>query len=610
MAFRRIRILLAVIAVWALVSWYYSWHPPSGSGLFGPVHPPDSQSDSDSTKPRDVKWKKHPPQYPVENFATLPTNKPTKRIPRIQAAKPQESAAEKETRLKRLAAVKNSFKHSWNGYRKYAWGHDEIKPMSGLSKDPFGGWAATLVDALDSLWLLDEVEEFKAAAEACEQIDFTTTETNDINVFETTIRYLGGFLAAYELSGKSYHGLLQKAIEVGDLVMSAFDTPNHMPITRFPWRAYAKSQPQTAPGHALLAEVGSLSLELTKLSQLTGDMQYYDAAQRISDGLEKDQQTTSLPGLWPIMVDPSKSPITSIGDSYTLGGMSDSAYEYLPKQYLLLGGALEQPRKMYERFIDVAKKHLLRRALNPDNTGLLFFGDARIVLLPSGEKQIVTTPIAQHLTCFTGGMVGMAAKVFERPSDLNVAERLTEGCVWSYNQTASGIGPEIFHFIPCEPDASKDDCLWSEERWTEALRKYWGRSTKGDQLTDDEVKNVIESRRLPRGIVEVDDRRYLLRPEAIESVFMMYRITGDRKYMDKAWAMFEAVEKWTRAKYASAALDDITRDHPKQVDSMESFWLAETLKYFYLVFAEWELVDLDKWVLNTEAHPLQRADAV
>ncbi|KAI2608498.1 glycoside hydrolase family 47 protein [Hypoxylon fragiforme] len=610
MAFRRTRLLLAVVAIWILGSWYYSWPPSSGSSLFGrPSHGPDSRITPGSAGSDRLRWKKRPPSHPVESFVTLPTNKPIKPVPRVQAAKPRESSAGRDLRLKRLAAIRDSFQHSWGGYKKHAWGHDEIKPLSGLYKNPFGGWAATLVDSLDSLWLFDMKEDFELAVRACNNIDFTTTETNDINIFETTIRYLGGFLAAYELSDKQYPSLLKKAIEVADLIMSAFDTPNHMPITRFPWKHYTKGQPQKARGHVLLAEIGSLNLELTKLSQLTNDMQYHDAGQRISDQLEISQKQTSLPGMWPVTMDASKYPLKSSGDSYTLGGMSDSAYEYLGKQYLLLGGALDQPRKMYEEFVDVAKKHLLRRALNPDNIPLLFFGDARVATLPAGEIQIVTTPIAQHLTCFAGGMVGMAAKIFDRPSDLDVAEQLTEGCVWSYNQTVSGIGPEIFHFIPCDPDVAKDDCQWSEARWTESLRKYWGRSTKGEALSDKQVGDIIESRRLPRGIVDVDDRRYLLRPEAIESVFMMYRLTGDSKFMEKAWAMFEAVEKWTRSEYASAALEDITVSPPTQVDSMESFWLAETLKYYYLIFGDWDLANLDEWVLNTEAHPLRRADA-
>jgi hypothetical protein len=75
-----------------------------------------------------------------------------------------------------------------------------------------------------------------------------------------------------------------------------------------------------------VSEIGSLSLEFTKLSQLTGEMKYYDAVQRISDAFEKSQSSTKLPGMWPVVVDASK-PSFDRDASFTLGGMSDSLYE-------------------------------------------------------------------------------------------------------------------------------------------------------------------------------------------------------------------------------------------------------------------------------------------
>ncbi|KAH9909833.1 glycoside hydrolase [Xylariomycetidae sp. FL2044] len=608
MAVRRVRILLAVIAIWVLGSWYYTLRDSNAPRPFSSMHKPNSWPSPTQNQQAAIRWENRPAQYPVEKLATLPTNKPSTSIPPVQAARPQEDAAAKKVRSKRLAAVKAAFTHSWSGYKKYAWGHDEIKPLSAQNKDPFGGWAATLVDSLDSLWIMDLKDEFDFAVKACDNIDFTTTESRDVNVFETTIRYLGGFLAAYELSDKQYPSLLNKAIEVAGLLMAAFDSPNHMPHTRFSWRDYIQGAPPKAPGTVLVAEIGSLSLELTKLSQLTGDMAYYDAIQRIYNQFEEGQYKTKLPGMWPVSVDGSKTPINFKGDTFSLGGMSDSTYEYLPKQYLLLGGALDQPRKLYEGFIDIAKKELLRRALNPENRALAFFGDARVARPTTDESYVVTTPRAQHLTCFAGGMVGMAAKIFDRPQDLEVAAQVTDGCVWSYSATESGIGPEIFHFLPCAADV-KDDCKWSEDRWFKGLRNHWHTTKAGEMKDDEQVRSLIETRRLPGGMIDVNDRRYILRPEAIESVFMMYRLTGEEQWMDKAWGMFSAVEKHTRTAYAAAALDDVTSRQPNRVDSMESFWLAETLKYFYLVFAEWDLVDLDEWVLNTEAHPLRRADA-
>jgi mannosyl-oligosaccharide alpha-1,2-mannosidase len=96
------------------------------------------------------------------------------------------------------------------------------------------------------------------------------------------------------------------------------------------------------------------------------------------------------------------------------------------------------------------------------------------------------------------------------------------------------------------------------------------------------------------------------RPEAIESMFILYRITGDTGLQDKAWEMFLAISNHTRTAIAHAALDDVTVLDPPKTDRMESFWLGETLKYFYLIFSDPGLISLDKYVLNTEAHPFRR----
>ena len=86
----------------------------------------------------------------------------------------------------------------------------------------------------------------------------------------------------------------------------------------------------------------------------------------------------------------------------------------------------------------------------------------------------------------------------------------------------------------------------------------------------------------------------------------MYRITGDPEWMDKGWRMFEATIQATRTQFANSAIDDVTVAEPGLKDEMESFWLAETLKYYFLLFSEPDVISLDEWVLNTEAHPFKR----
>jgi mannosyl-oligosaccharide alpha-1,2-mannosidase len=120
------------------------------------------------------------------------------------------------------------------------------------------------------------------------------------------------------------------------------------------------------------------------------------------------------------------------------------------------------------------------------------------------------------------------------------------------------------------------------------------------------VKDRLESEKIPKGFVNLNDKRYILRPEAIESVWYMYRITGDPIWQEKGWKMWKAIIAATSTPIGHSAIQDVTSDDITFTDNMESFWLAETLKYFYLLYAEPDLISLDDWVLNTEAHPFKR----
>lgn len=136
--------------------------------------------------------------------------------------------------------------------------------------------------------------EFEYAVSAATNISFETSSLVEINAFETTIRYLGGFLSAYDLSGDQR--LLRKAREVGDMLYVAFDTPNRMPITRWDVAKAAQGDMQEASEWALIAEIGSLCMEFTRLSLITGDPKWFDATERITEALKVDQKKTKLPG--------------------------------------------------------------------------------------------------------------------------------------------------------------------------------------------------------------------------------------------------------------------------------------------------------------------------
>ncbi|KAF6219368.1 hypothetical protein HO133_005194 [Letharia lupina] len=884
-----------------------------------------------------IHWSQQPEHFPIptEDIIQLPTGKP-KAIPQIQHKFTAESASDKAAREDKREIIKKAFSFSWDGYRSKAWRQDELSPISGKHRNPFCGWGATLVDTLDTLWMMDLKDEFEEAVDAVKEIDFTTSARNDIPLFETVIRYLGGLVAAYDISDGTYKVLLDKAVELADILMGAFDTPNRMPMTFYMWKPTFASQPHRAKTRVVLAELGSLSVEFTRLAQITKEARYYDAVARITNEFEIWQNDTRMPGLWPLKIDASgckkpeqapqtkydhptrkgptnskplliaedkaaaadspslldegparrikaeedlqsksegglvdavdevrkagaKSPAESksaflpeapdssveaathvnheshdsaqkssaasalvkrevstdpvskpaecepqglasppytSSEEFGIGGQADSIYEYLPKEYMLLGGLEEKYRAMYEMAADSTIKNLLFRPMIPnEKRHILHAGLAKVAERknPTDDK-VDLKPEGTHLTCFAGAMFAIGAKVFDREDDMDIAWKLTDGCVWAYEATNTGIMPESYLAIPC-PDV--DSCPWNETLWHESLdpfgdlreknrisrqqavlsskkkapldepvgkgdktsqtkvtkassipglissqtkgligkkgdaqfvesaiseskvdksikpkaallegetdelmtkareadasSKYLHKRQLGDfneenpiasaggkavptaaaipkepkdtvtestDKTNEEsmveetsaeqhldkskaptlglkdkatglkhsngttkptvytpppiptreefVKARISDERLPAGMTKVTGGRYLLRPEAIESVFVMYRTTGDEYWREKGWEMFKAIEKHTIATYGASAISDVTSKKPVALDEMESFWLAETLKYFYLLFSEPDVVSLDDYVLNTEAHPFKR----
>lgn len=205
-----------------------------GSALITPVASTPSPSTRSATH-----WVKQSEFFPVPSASIipLPTGR-SARIPRVQAHFPRETVPDRRAREEKLERIRDTFLKHWRGYKTYAWDHDELKPVSGTFKDPFAGWRATLVDTLDTLWIMGLKDEFDEAAKAVGTIDFTTCNRVTIPLFEVAIRYMGGLLAAYDISEHKYPVLLQKVVELGELLMSAFDTPNRMPITHFSWQPY------------------------------------------------------------------------------------------------------------------------------------------------------------------------------------------------------------------------------------------------------------------------------------------------------------------------------------------------------------------------------------
>nr|XP_021329067.1 endoplasmic reticulum mannosyl-oligosaccharide 1,2-alpha-mannosidase isoform X1 [Danio rerio] len=444
----------------------------------------------------------------------------------------------------RVEAVQEAFRHAWKGYKAFAWGHDELKPLSKTHGEWFG-LGLTLIDALDTMWILGLKDEF-AEARKWVETELSFSKNVDVNLFESTIRILGGLLSTYHLSGDTL--FLDKAKDIGFRLMPAFKTPSKIPYSDVNI-GKGTAHPPRWTTDSTVAEVTSIQLEFRELSRLTQDPQYKNAVEEVTKQVHRLEGKRD--GLVPMFINTNSGKFTRRG-AFTLGARADSYYEYLLKQWLQGGKKETELLEDYIQAIEGVKKNLLKQT---STSKLTFVGE-----LSNGRLN----PKMDHLVCFLPGTLALGAHNGLPADHMELAIQLIETCHQMYVQMETGLSPEIAHFN---------------------LQNHNGR--------DIDVKPA--------------DRHNLLRPETVESLFYMYRFTKDSKYRDWGWEILQSFNKHTRVPSGGYTSIGNVRDplNPAPRDKMESFFLSETLKYLFLLFSdETELISLDKYVFNTEAHPL------
>ena len=455
--------------------------------------------------------------------------------------------AGRRTTAARRERVRAMFVHAWTGYKTHAWGHDELTPVSKGFNDRWGGWGITIVDSLDTLAILGLHDELRLAREHVKGIDWESAEAGPLSVFEVAIRHLGGLLGAYTLTKDSVY--LTKAQELADRLLPAFDTPSGMSAAEFDM--FTNLAPANKR-HPCLAEVGSLQLEFSYLSILTKNPRYAAEANRfyefLQDAKERDDVSSPVKGMWPLHFDPVEG--TFADDVVSVGGQGDSFYEYLLKLYLLDGQREPWLRRLYDDAVEGMKAHLMHLTQ-----------DGKLYVSPY-DKGVAHT--MDHLSCFLPGLLALGAR--KGTTDMKLAERLAETCYAMYTATHTSIGAEVVGF-----------------------------AGGSERLAGHDFTTL--------------DARYQLRPETLESLFVLYRLTKKVKYREWAWEIFLAIELNCKTDAGYSGLTDV--DLPQggeKDDRMESFFLAETVKYLYLIFSDDDsLIDLNEYVLSTEAHPFRKS---
>jgi mannosyl-oligosaccharide alpha-1,2-mannosidase len=467
----------------------------------------------------------------AEHVAT-PTDEASERVQDIVA----------EERRRKIVEMA---KHAWDGYVEYAWGENELKPISrrGHLAVVFGKTTlgATIVDSLDTLYLMGLQDRFDQGKEWVRLSLNIDQVKSDISVFEFNIRFVGGLLSAYALSGDKL--LKDRAVEIADKLMPAFNTPTGIPKSLLNLgNGKIKNWGWASGGSSILAEFGSLHLEFQYLTHLTGDRKYLDKVEHIRRHLK---DIAKPGGLYPNFLNPNTG---NWGTKHiSVGALGDSFYEYLLKSWLMTSKEDVLARDMYYEAMDAIDQNLVKKTSN----GMMYITDMK-----NGR----TDGRMQHLTCFAGGMFALGATHATNGRSehhMDIARGVADMCHESYQRTATKLGPEAFRV-----DSS-------------------GRLTS-----------------------KSNEKMYLLRPETVETYFYLWRITHDQKYRDWGWEVVESLEKNCRIESGGyTGVKDVYSDKVPTDDVQQSFFIAETLKYLYLLFSDDSVLPLDSWVLNTEAHP-------
>ncbi|KAK1224643.1 mannosyl-oligosaccharide alpha-1,2-mannosidase [Marasmius sp. AFHP31] len=507
-------------------------------------------------------------------------------------------------------AVVNAFKYAWKAYESHAFGSDEYHSVShrGTNFSSDGGVGYTIVDALDTMYLMGTPlrSEYERAKEwVANELSFDRRGT--FITFETTIRVLGGLLSMCHLTSTAEAPeaqiYLSKTLDLASRMFPVFppvppDTPKPGQNQGvLPAKFVNLADSKGFPSGASIAEVATLQLEFKYAAELSklagtgkGNEEWWFAAERVMSIVREALKDTKYGagGLAPIFMDTSTGAFQESSE-IRLGSNGDSYYEYLLKQYLQTARTEPVYKDMYRQAMQGIHDHLVKKTAKKGLTYIAPLtpkpGPKGVITWQNGNRQ-------EHLVCFLAGSLMLGAttvhsttgKVSVPPArgelskegwrDWNTGIELLEGCMRTH-ETRTGLSPEIAAF-GTDPNDSKSDRDWYIE----------GNSRGGNPPYD---------------------ARYMLRPETVESLFLAWRLTGDQKYRDYSWKIFQAIETYcklpldTGGGYATV-LDVDSRDAEgggkvRMDDKQETFFLSETLKYIYLTFSDSTLLPLDELFL-------------
>ncbi|KAI9362108.1 glycoside hydrolase [Zopfochytrium polystomum] len=558
------------------------------------------------------------------------------------------------------AFIKEMMVHAWNGYMKFANGTDQLSPLTekGFNWYTTGTLLMTPVDALSTLWIMGLKDEYTAAKAAvlerfrplppslrprkpaaasssASSLVSKQSSPDDpladigktVSVFETTIRVLGGMLSAYDLEGD--RKLLEAAAGFADRLMPAMNAASdgRMPVNEVD---LVTGETRVNYFGISLAQAGSLQLEFQYLADVTGDRTYSEKAMLAHEGITT--YPSLVPGLVPNFMDLSLVASQASKDQgfmgnyerkisyqdFGVGSNADSYYEYLLKIWLSTGD--KAFLQLYRNAVDAITKTLVKTT-NDDK--FTFVPDAQV----NGDGLVAYSKSTfSHLSCFVGGMYALGAvtscnhldEVTVVPRNVSVTggtSSATGGGKHRPAADAAGTGSAACQAREldtarriaetCHAAATVEGTVGVGFEEVQVLdggvgarAGGFGFSSAGGSTVPNSEGSKVESQ------LRLYSWNYSLRPEVVESIFYMWRMTHDPVWREMGWSIAQNINRHCRHKNGFFNLHDVSLTNVSPSDTQETFFLAETLKYLYLLFSGDDLIPLDEYVFNTEAHPL------
>ena len=415
--------------------------------------------------------------------------------------------------------VKADFVHAWDGYKRYAWGHDGLKPLSRKPYDWYGTpFYLSAVEALDTMTLMGLTDEADSTREYI-ATHLSFDKDVYVSVFEFTIRIMGSLLANYQLSRDER--LLHLAEDLGRRMLPAFVSATAMPYREVNLKTGAVRGELSDPGSA-----GTLLVEFGSLTAMTGKAEFYNSAKLALLAIYRARSPIGLVGDG-INVTTGEWTKT---DSHISAGI-DSYYEYLLKCSMLFDD--EDCREMWLTSYQAINRYLL------DSSAAGFW---------YGHADMNT---GKRTKTWFGDLDAFFPATLALWGDIGRADRLLRSCMEMW--VKHGVEPEQYNYV------------------TGAVEKP----------------------------------RYYLNPEIMESAYYLFQKTGDPAYQAMGKILLDSLETYCRTEEAFAELESVITKEKR--DRMEPYFLAETLKYLYLLFTPDPMVPFDRVIFTTEAHPIRKA---